>query len=197
MMETNEYIKDLRVLQDPNQKSLTKTSETVKKDLPKYWHAEEIKQKIDTIKNPEHQMLCKFLWMSGCRITEALSLKKKDIDLQNYTLTVRWLKSRKYKERNLPMHPLLRDLLQIYTATKNLETLVFPISRQRAWQILQKNLDGGPHKLRHSFAVHWLRCGGDIVALHRILGHSNIQTTMIYLQIVPIDTGKELIKLHY
>ena len=133
----------------------------------------------------------------GVRITEALSVRKCDIDFKNYTVRVRWLKSRKYKSRILPLHPKIRDIMQVYVATFKDEERIFPISRQRAWQITKKWLKGNPHKLRHSFAVNWLRCGGDIVTLHRILGHSKIQTTMEYLKIVPIDQGKELIKISF
>jgi len=51
--------------------------------------------------------------------------------------------------------------------------------------------------LRHSFAVNWLRCGGEIDVLHRILGHSKIQTTMEYLKIVPRDQGKALMGIDF
>lgn len=71
------------------------------------------------------------------------------------------------------------------------------MTRQRAWQLTQKYLGGHPHQLRHSFAVNWLRSGGEIVVLHRMLGHSKVQTTMEYLKIVPTDQGKELLKIQF
>ena len=77
------------------------------------------------------------------------------------------------------------------------EDIVFPISRQRAWKISRRYLGGSPHTVRHSFAVNWLRHGGDIVILKNILGHSKIETTMEYLKIVPIDQGKELLKVRF
>lgn len=187
-------ILDIEVLKD---KDLTISAERVKKDLPKYWDKEYIKSHIDSIENNQHRMLMVFLWMSGVRITEAVSLRKMDIDFANYTMRLRWLKSRKYNERIAPIHPNLRDMLRVYTAALNQDSLLFPITRQRAWQLTKKYFDGHPHQLRHSFAVNWLRCGGDIVVLHRILGHSKVQTTMEYLKIVPIDQGKELIKIQF
>lgn len=57
--------------------------------------------------------------------------------------------------------------------------------------------NGHPHQFRHSFAVNWLRNNGDIIILHRILGHTKIQTTMEYLKIVPTDQGKELLKINF
>lgn len=195
---TNSFINNKQIIEINNNKNLTIKTEKVKKELPKYWDKETINKIINNIKNHKHQMLIRFLWMSGVRITEAINLKKKDIDFNNYTMTVKWLKSRKYQQRIVPIHPLLKDLLIIYTASMNQEQRIFPISRQRAWQIIKKYFpEGNPHKFRHSFAVNWLRCGGDIVILHRILGHSKIQTTMEYLKIVPIDQGKELMKINF
>ena len=168
-----------------------------KQDLPKYWEQEHISMILEGILNYQHKMLIQFLRMSGCRITEALNIRKKDLDFKNYIMSIRWLKSRKYNTRNIPLHPNLKNMLEVYVATMKEEDKVFPISRQRGWQIVNKYFKGSPHQFRHSFAVHWLKSGGDIIALSRILGHSDIKTTMVYLQIVPIDQGKELIKIRF
>ena len=178
-------------------KDLTKTAQWVKEDIRKYWDKDYIHQQLDMIDRPNHKMLFQFLWMSGVRITEAISLTKGNIDFQNYVMKVKWLKSRKYMNRILPIHPNLKDLLNIYSGSMNAIDRVFPMSRQRAWQLCKKYFNGHPHQMRHSFAVNWLRCGGDIVTLHRILGHSKIQTTMEYLKIVPLDQGKELLKIQF
>jgi len=190
-----EEVMEVQVL---NKQDLTKTYQNVKKqDLRKYWDKEYINDKINDVKNYNHKMLLKFLWMSGVRITEAISLTKGNIDFENYTMTVKWLKSRKYHFRVVPIHPLLKDVLELYTASLKDSDKVFPISRQRAWQLCKQHLNGHPHQLRHSFAVNWLRCKGDIYILHRVLGHSKIQTTMEYLKIVPVDQGKELMKISF
>ena len=197
MENDEEYIsKDVTVVNLGNS-DLTKSPRNVKSDIRKYWHKDELNRMIDQIKNARHQMLIRFLWMSGVRITEAVSLVKGNIDFQHYTMTLRWLKSRKYLQRVVPIHPNLRDLMQVYTAPMNEQDKVFPISRQRAWQVCKKHLNGHPHQLRHSFAVNWLNHGGDLVTLHRILGHSKVQTTMEYLKICPIDQGKELLKIKF
>ena len=178
-------------------RSLSNAQEHFRKDLAKYWDKDFINETLSSISKHSDSMLCRFLWMSGVRITEALSIQKKDIDFKNYMLRVKWLKSRKYKERIVPIHPTLRSILQIYTASMNQDDRVFPMTRQRAWQIVKKYFKGHPHQFRHSFAVNWLRSGADIVTLHRILGHSKFQTTQEYLKIVPVDQGKELIKVQF
>ncbi|HCB3588836.1 TPA: tyrosine-type recombinase/integrase [Citrobacter koseri] len=41
------------------------------------------------------------------------------------------------------------------------------------------------HVLRHTFASHFIMNGGNIVALKEILGHANIQQTMVYAHLAP------------
>lgn len=176
---------------------LTKHIGKVKSDLPEYWTREQINELLDTIKEPSHRMLFTYLWMTGCRITEALSIRRSDLDFDGYLIKIRWLKSRKYNFRQIPMHPQLRSLLMLYTSKMKADDIIFDISRQRAWQLIKKYAGGNPHKFRHSFAVNWLKSGGDIVTLSKILGHSDVKVTMIYLNIVPIDQGKELLKINF
>lgn len=197
MIDQEEYLNGETPIEIQRPQNLTNHTESVKSEIRKYWDREYINRKIDMIDNISHKMLIQFLWRSGVRISEAVTLVKKNIDFDNYMMTVRWLKSRKYHQRVVPMHPELRNIMQVYAGPMKSDDLVFPISRQRAWQVTKKYLGGHPHQLRHSFAVNWLRCGGDIVILHKILGHSKIQTTMEYLKIVPVDQGKELMKITF
>jgi len=182
-----------------NRQDLTKPNNYVKLEIRKYLDRDVINAKLNQISNQEHRMLLTFMWRSGVRVSEAILLTKGKMDFENYLMTIKWLKNRKYYERVVPLHPQLRDLMQLYTAPMKAEDKVFPFSRQRVWQLMKKYFDKNahPHTLRHSFAVNWLKCDGDIVILHKILGHSKIQTTMEYLKIVPIDQGKELLKIQF
>jgi len=193
----NMVIKEDTGLTILNPQDLTISSDKVKRDVPKYWTREYINQHIEKTKNYQHQMLLQFLWITGVRVSEVVSVQKQDIDIENYTIRIRWLKNRKFNYRNIPLHPRLRDLLRLYTANMKAEERIFPITRQAAWQVVRKHLKGHPHQFRHSFAVNWLQCGGDIVILSRMLGHTKIQTTMEYLKIVPIDQGRELLKVRF
>jgi len=196
-MTDEQYIKDIVIADNPRTTHLTTTAQSVKSDIRLYWEKDFINQTINAVSNASHSMLFRFLWMSGVRITEAINLKKGDVDFQHYTMILKWLKSRKYKRRVAPIHPNLLSILQVYSASMKQDDKIFPISRQRAWQLTKKYFNGHPHQFRHSFAVNWLRCDGDLITLHRILGHAKIQTTMEYLKIVPIDQGKELIKVSF
>ena len=45
----------------------------------------------------------------------------------------------------------------------------------------------GFHRLRHTFATEYLKHGGDVVRLSKILGHTEVSTTMKYLHLVTAD----------
>jgi integrase/recombinase XerD len=45
----------------------------------------------------------------------------------------------------------------------------------------------GPHSLRHTFATEWIKAGGDLISLGKLLGHSTIQVTQRYVTLVTED----------
>jgi integrase/recombinase XerD len=141
---------------------------------------------------------------TGLRIEEALQLTRADVDLDNLLIKV---KGKGRKERLVPFSTTLR--LMLVSWRKRVErkgwdttTWVFPTSQ--GTRLTQRNmlrphhqllrLAGIPrcgfHRLRHSFATHYLQNGGEVVRLSRILGHSQITTTMKYLHLVTEDLQK-------
>lgn len=188
------FINERTQVIESDEKDLTESQENVKK---KYWDKEYIKNRISSIKNKRHKMLLQFLWMTGTRISEAVNIKKRDIDFDNHTVQIRWQKRKNEEKRNIPLHPNLVEILDFYCGNMNLDDYIFDFSRQRAHQICRKHLGGNPHKLRHSFAVQWLRSGNRLETLSRVLGHSDIRITMEYLKIVPQDQGKEMLNMEF
>jgi integrase/recombinase XerD len=76
--------------------------------------------------------------------------------------------------------------------------LVFPFTRQRGWQLIERigrqaGISGlHPHSLRHLLATTWVAKGLDTKKLQKFLGHSSIATTMEY-----VDTNFEQLKAEY
>lgn len=176
---------------------LNKVNTEKRDNIPTHWKAEYIKTKINDIKDIKHRTLFKFLWYTGTRITEALNTTKKDLNLEEHTIKINWLKNRKYKYRIIPLHPRLKDILEIYASTKNAEDRLFPYTRQYAQQLSQKYLGGNPHKIRHSFGMYWRKNRGDLEKLSKMLGHSSIESTKIYSTGNPHDIGEELHRLDF
>ena len=133
------------------------------------------------------------LYGSGLRISEALSLKRKDFSKRDaITVTGKGNKTR--------MVPVLRQVAKLvadYVALCPIDlpadgalfvgTRGGPLS-PRVVQLAMATLRGAlglpdtatPHALRHSFATHLLARGGDLRAIQELLGHASLSTTQIY-----------------
>jgi|GEM_PF-4590946 len=182
-------------------KNLTKSIIKVnKEDIRPYLLKEQINEVLRTMPAGKYKMIIQTLWMTGIRVTELINIKKGDIDFLNSRITIKWLKSRRWNHRIIPIRVELKDLLQFYTAAITNEDKVFPFSRQWVYEITKKYLESNPHVLRHSFAVNFLeqcKSGKSLIILKELLGHRHIQTTMEYLRIVPNDLAYELDKIQF
>jgi integrase/recombinase XerD len=138
---------------------------------------------------------------TGLRIEEALTLERERVDLDRLTLTVRGKGS---KDRIVPISTECRKALFRLT-TKQAGRYVFTtdsgdrLSYRNAYRDLKTlcrhaGVQGAhvrPHVIRHYFAVSYLRAGGDLYRLSRILGHTSISTTQLYLRSMGIEHLEE------
>ena len=136
---------------------------------------------------------------TGMRLKEALSLCVGDIDLDNLLITIRDGKGG--KQRVVPISVELRKVLFKYIAASSTSGLVF-CSRDGA-RLEQNNVrrdfkavcrrlkisgvKGGFHVLRHTFAVNYVRNGGDVFRLQRVLGHTTLDMTRRYVDLQTAD----------
>ena len=153
-----------------------------------------------------HRFLCdravfEFLYSTGCRIGEAVSLRWADVDLDRGTAVV---VGKGRKERlvilGAPACRALRELRGFIGAADPALTspsgLVFLSDRMsglgaRCVQRRMKEYLAGaglpadltPHKLRHSFATHLLDAGADLRSVQEMLGHASLSTTQIYTHV--------------
>ena len=163
----------------------------VPKNLPKYVSNEEILDSINlidrsTVMGLRDYALILFLYASGCRISEALSVQRADI--VDGWLKIRFAKGE--KERVVPLAPVATQAMELYLSE---QTLASPyiwlnyrgeaLSRISAYKIVKKYLGVSPHVLRHSFASSLIIGGADLRVVQELLGHASLETTQIYTHI--------------
>ncbi|MBU0879728.1 site-specific integrase [Patescibacteria group bacterium] len=164
------------------------------KKLPIVLSREEIKNIINTIKNPKHKLIISLAYGAGLRISEVVNLKTKDINLEELTIH---LKNAKGKKDRITIFPeKIKTDLQNLIVSKNSNNYLFESERggkltertsqkvfENALQKANIKKDATFHSLRHSFATHLLENGVDIRYVQELLGHQNIKTTQIYIHV--------------
>ena len=163
----------------------------VPKNLPKYVSNEEILDGLNLIDKSNlmglrDYALILFLYASGCRISEALSVQRADI-------VEGWLKirfSKGEKERVVPLAPVATQALERYLSEQSMSSPYLwlnyrgeQLSRISAYKIVKKYLGVSPHVLRHSFASSLIIGGADLRVVQELLGHASLETTQIYTHI--------------
>ncbi len=176
----------------------------VPKNLPKYVSNEEILDGINLIDRSNvvglrDYALILFLYASGCRITEALSVQRADI-VEGW-LKIRFAKGE--KERVVPLAPVATQALETYLAE---QTMASPylwlnyrgeqLSRISAYKIVKKYLGVSPHVLRHSFASSLIIGGADLRVVQELLGHASLETTQIYTHIQKQNLAETMASFH-
>jgi integrase/recombinase XerD len=133
---------------------------------------------------------------TGCRIDEILSLTVDHVDYDNLLLHVR---GKGNKERKVPFSLELRKVLFRYQTReeKRLGKLTYVFCTRDKVRLRHRNIYRDvilfctrlgitkrvhPHLTRHTFACHFMKNGGSIYTLSRILGHSSVSTTQIYIR---------------
>jgi integrase/recombinase XerD len=143
-----------------------------------------------------HTLAC-LLLDTGVRANEALSLRRPDVDLDNLLIRVR---GKGQKDRVVPMSFELRRILFRWLARHDYD-LVFPTARgtkQTQRNALRDFKRMGRtlaitgvrfsfHTLRHTFAVNYIRNGGDVFRLQRVLGHATLEMTRRYVNLQTED----------
>ena len=163
----------------------------IPKLLPKYLSFEEVQAGLSFIDKStwigkRDFALILFLYASGARISEALSLEFSDIEEE--WLHIRHAKGE--KERIVPLAKVAIKAIYEYKSEMPFEReFIFAnyqgnrLSRISAYKITQKYLGVSPHILRHSYATSLITGGADLRVVQELLGHASLMTTQIYTHI--------------
>lgn len=166
-----------------------------RRTLPEYLEQSEVEALIQAAPNPQARLLMLIQWRAGLRVSEALALEPSDLHLGTERPTLRVNQGKGGRDRVVPAHPELRAALVNALAYGNAgRGPIVQASRSTAWRWVQaaakptgKSI--GTHTLRHSYARHLLLNGIPLNYLSRWMGHASIQTTLIYLELVPDPAG--------
>ena len=186
--------------------------------LPPYLLMPEIQALLTATLDDRHRLLFDFLWHTGARISEALSITPKNLMLDQPLSSYASLVSLKRQpkrtngkaaqvRREVPITDAVFILaLQRYIKTHNIKKLspLFDLSRIAAYKAIQKwakvaklPIEITPHTLRHSYAVNHLLHGQQLIDIKGWMGHSTIKSTEIYLQVLGRDTAHLAVRTQY
>ena len=181
-----------------------KTAATAPKPpLREYLEAAEVDALIRAAATPKARLLMLEQWRAGLRVSEALALEAADISLSDDRPTLKIRSGKGSRGRVVPVHPELADAFKMALSYGSVRRgRLIEVTRQTAWRWVQtaasraealgalpEGKQVGTHTLRHSYARHLLMHGIPINYLSRWMGHSSIQTTLIYLELVPDPQG--------
>ena len=166
------------------------------KKLVKYLEKQKIYEMLERarMKNKRDYLLILTLWKTGMRNSDVINFTKRDIKPDQITLR----QGKGNKDRIVPIDTSLYDLLCFHSANITLNDKVFPLSDMTVRNIVHKyqgDEDVHPHTLRHSFAVQYLKSGGNIRCLQKILGHTDLNVTAAYLDLLPDDIKDDYKKI--
>lgn len=153
--------------------------------------------------NEQDRLIITVFSETGVRISELISIKVSDIrgdclDIQG----------KGQIDRTVQITSYLAGALRLFIETKQrgVDDYLFQneritygshLTKDTVWRHVKKwfkvlaDIDMHPHQLRHSFALHMLEQGCDIVTIKELLGHEDINTTMIYLRVTNDFIQKE------
>jgi len=147
-----------------------------------------------------HALLLTFL-DTGIRLGELLRLNREDADMGGLTIRIHHGKGGKERQvfMGRSLYRALRRWIDLRGVSIPQEALFLTrrgdrLQRRNVQRIVESigacaGLTGrklAPHALRHTFATHYIMNGGDPFSLQRILGHSDIKTTMIYVNLAGV-----------
>jgi site-specific recombinase XerD len=167
----------------------------------------EVEAILSAPRQPRDRVFLMTVYACGLRLAEARHLKTSDIDRARMQLRVR--KGKGGKERVLPLsNRLLKEMGDYWRAQRqgkwghDIPWLFLgyrgePICTTSGQNIFYRAVKksgarykGGIHTLRHSFATHLIESGVELPVVQRLMGHSSLLTTALYLHVTACRLGE-------
>jgi len=161
--------------------------------MPVFLSKEEIVKLINSIDNEKHKLIVKLMYSAGLRVGEAVNLRTIDLDFEN---NYGWVRNGKGSKDRLFIiaENLKKEIIDHINSNclKDNDWLFKGESGHLSIRSVQEiiksakkkakiNKKISPHTLRHSFATHLIENGCDVASVQTLLGHSSIETSMVYV----------------
>lgn len=188
--------------------SKTRQSSRRKGSLPEYLDQAEVETLIGLAPHAAAKLLMLIQWRAGLRISEALALEARDVQLDGDRPTLKVRQGKGNRDRVVPVHPELAAALRLRLDYGGLKARfvrharLIGVGRQQASKwiagavaravevgLLQEGREITSHTLRHSYARHLLQHGIPLNVLSKWLGHTSIDSTLWYLELLPDPAG--------
>ncbi len=184
---------------------------SIKKErkLPVVLSKEEVRRLLKAPRLLKHRILIGLLYGCGLRCFEARNVQLQDLDYDRKMLHVK--KGKGKKDRYVPLSDHLIRGLKAYILAESPSVWLFNgqpdgqaggdfdsrySQRGVQWAVKQAKKAAGitkdmnVHTLRHTFATHLLEDGMNIMSVKDLLGHSCIDTTLVYLHVAQTGNVK-------
>lgn len=157
------------------------------KKLPTVLTEEEVFRIIGCANNERDRLILKYLYYTGMRVNEVINTIKEDVNFKEGVIRIRMETTKTRREAMQPIpKPLIEDLKR-WCEFKQDEERLFPITKQRVWQIVKDytkkakiNKEVHPHTFRHTYGTHLYEKTNDLGKVQELLRHDSLSTTGIY-----------------
>lgn len=162
------------------------------KSLPIVLSVDEIQKMFSVCKNTKHKVILAILYSCGLRVSELINLKWQHIDRGRMVMNIIGAKGN--KDRQVGLTPTIIPLLENYFLEYKCKPFVLQgqfkdqYSERSVLEIIKQlakkagiNKKVWTHLIRHCYGTHQVESGVDINLIQKILGHSNVKTTNLYL----------------
>jgi site-specific recombinase XerD len=185
------------------------------KRLPDVLSVEEVRRLIAAVRTPRNRAFFWTVYSLGLRLEEGLHLQVGDIDGQRMLVHVR--RGKGAKDRYVPLPGRTLAVLRQYWATHRHPEWLFPatsrdghqpatadqpMARSSVQKAMSRVVDElefkktiSIHSLRHSYATHLLEAGVNLRLIQQYLGHSSLNTTMVYLHLTTASQEQAIARI--
>jgi len=162
----------------------------------------------NTLEEKRNKALIRTFLFTGIRLNELLKLKTASVNLEESELKI--IQGKGSKDRIVPIHPNLLPYLKSYHKMKKKKPTEYffssirsdkPLTENNLYRIIKKlrkvtGFHFTPHQLRHTFGKLSIEANLNPFKLQKIMGHSSIETTQIYVYVSDGNLKESFQKTH-